>query len=139
MIKGSIVLASTFVINVLFIFASYMNFDLGLGVTGRYLDEQNIPILKTAVILTVSCPVCMLIAFYGAKNDYDNYQMALIGLCVMVSVVVVIALLPVDQHELYIIRPRPDVLLIGLLVIQYCSIKMLARDFWNAGKPGNEE
>jgi hypothetical protein len=129
----SLALLAVFVLSNAAIVAGYYNYRLEDFSHAVRLVYDLLPVVSTAVALTIALPAGMLLSFYASRGSYSAYKGNCITYASLVPPFIALSLLPGDLDA-----PKPLFInalsrIGGVAISQLVGMRIAAATFWERG------
>ena len=108
---------------------------LGVSAFPVKMVLREVPVFFSAFVLTLLCPIILLVSFWSARGDAATYRSAVLGWSFIAPMVVVLLLLPGEQTKPEATSLNSSVLLLLVCASQMSAARMLREWFWKNGAP----
>lgn len=104
---------------------------------GIAFDE--IAIIPVALILALSCPISMILAFRSSPNDFDTFTMELYAISCIASFLTVTIGVPIEiEHPSYVDDSLATAWVV-LIIATMTTCQLLRKDFWRMARREDHE
>lgn len=131
--KACLVLVALFAASVVAVVAGYYNPVFGISVLPVKRVLREVPVFFSAFVLTLLCPIILLVSFWSARGDLATYRGAVLGWSFIAPMPVVLLLLPGEQTTPEGTSLNSSVLLLLVCASQMAAARMLREWFWKKG------
>lgn len=119
--------------SVIAIVAGHYNSLLGMDWHSVEMVFEHIPVIKTAIILTLACPATLLFAFFTSRGNYSTYEMEGLACSMAVPILIVMLLDPGAEKLPSYLNINGFTLYVLSSASQFFAIKSLSKKFWLLG------
>lgn len=131
--KIVLTLLMLFLSSLLAIIAGYYNTLVGLDMAAVKWVFEGVPVFRASIVLTLSCPVYLLIAFYFSRGNYEYYKSELIGFSIIIPIILVLVLLPGETSKPDHLQLNYKSMLFLVCASQYLATKFIQDAVWVVG------
>ena len=128
-----LILLVLFLLSMLAVIAGYYNTLVGFDMPAVKWVFEGVPIIRASVVLTLACPVYLLLAFFTSRGNYELYKNELIGYSIVVPMVLVLIILPGETSKPDHLQLNYKSMLFLACASQYVATRFLQKTFWLLG------